>query len=106
MPITFVYLLIPLALGLSVYAGWNYDNRVYANIVLGGMASAVLWFFLAANVITGNIFLCSANTRCVLSDLPLFWVFVLLGVVMTVYTLVMAVEAIRERNIKDIGGEE
>ena len=105
-PATMIYLLIPLAMGLSMFAVWSYDNRVYANIVLGGFSSSVLWFFLAANVITGNIFLCSANRKCILTDISLFWLFVLFGVVMTIYSLALTVEAIMERKRVDIGGEK
>ena len=108
-PVEMVYILTTLATGLSIYAVWHLDNRIYANIVLGGFTSSVLWFFLAANVVTENVFYSVSNTSgmrgTVLADMPLFWVFVLFGVAMSIYTLVLSIEAVMERNIKDIGGE-
>jgi PKD repeat protein len=104
LPVGALYVLIPLAAILSIYAVSMYDNRIYANIVLGGFTSSVLWFFLAANIITGNVFYSANNKFCTLSDIPLFWVFMLLGVVMSVYTLALALEAVTERRV-NIGEE-
>ena len=109
-PIELIYVLVPLAMALSIYAVWNLDNRVYANIVMGGFASSVLWFFLAANVITENVYYSVSNTTgingTVMMDVPTFWVFVLFGIVMMVYTIVLSIEAIMERNVEDIGDVE
>ena len=109
-PIELIYVLVPLAMALSIYAVWNLDNRVYANIVMGGFASSVLWFFLAANIITENVYYSVSNTTgitgTVMIDVPTFWVFILFGVVMMIYTIVLAIEAIMERDVKDIGDVE
>ena len=105
-PVELVYVLTPVAIGVSIFAVWNLDNRIYANIVLGGFIASVLWFFLAANVITGNVVYDSSDMDTVMIDLPLFWIFVLFGVALTIYTLVLSIEAILERNIADVGGDE
>lgn len=104
-PVEMVYILITLAAGLSIYAVWHLDNRIYANIVLGGFTSSVLWFFLAANIITGNVFADVLDGTSTVIDIPLFWLFVMFGLAMTVYSLALAVEAIMEGNVKDIGAE-
>ena len=39
-------------------------------------------------------------------DVPMFWVLVLFGVAMSIYTLALSIEAIREHNVADLGGEE
>jgi len=104
-PIELLYILTPIAMVLSVYAVWNLDNRIYANIVMGGFTSSVLWFFLAANVVTENVFYTYTDESDILVDIPLFWVFILLGIVMTIYTLALALEAITERKLDVIGDE-
>ena len=105
-PVELVYILAPLALALSVYAVWNLDNRIYANIVMGGFTSSILWFYLGANIITGNVFYTYTDESDILTDTPLFWIFILLGVVMGVYTLALTVEAVTEHQLGDTGGEE
>lgn len=104
-PVELMYVLTPIAVALSAYAVWNLDNRVYANIVLGGFASSVLWFYLAANIITGNIFYDASDLTATLIDVPMFWLFILFGVAMTIYTLALGVEAIVEGNEVEIGAE-
>jgi hypothetical protein len=105
-PVELVYILAPLAMALSVYAVWNLDNRIYANIVMGGFTSSILWFFLAANVVTENIFYTYTDLTDTMVDMPLFWVFMLLGAVMSVYTLALALEAVTEHRLDMLGGEE
>lgn len=105
-PVELIYVLVPIAVVVSIFAVWNLDNRIYANIVLGGFISSVLWFFLAANVITGNVVYDSADMDSVMIDVPLFWIFILFGVASTIYTLVLSLEAISEGNVPDIGEDE
>jgi len=101
-PMTFVYTLIPVAMGVSLYTGWSSQNRVYGNIILGGSVASIIRFFLGANVITGNVFYSSENKFCVVSDTPLFWIFILFGVMMAIYTLVLVVEAVMERDMASV----
>ena len=105
-PVELVYILICLAFALSVYAVWHHDSRVYGNIVFGGFASSILWFYLAANVITGNVFYTYTDTTDAMVDVPFFWLFVLFGVVMCIYTLVLAWEAITESRAAALGADE
>ena len=105
-PVELVYVLVPIAVVVSIFAVWNLDNRIYANIVLGGFISSVLWYFLAANVITGNVMYDSSDMDSVMIDVPLFWIFVLFGVALTIYTLVLLIEAILEGNVDSIGEDE
>ena len=100
-PIELFCILASLAVGLSLYGVWNLSNRIYANIILGGMASSILWFFLAALVITGDVFY-DVDVNEVMIDTPLFWLMTMFGACMLIYTLLMSVEAIRERNVKDV----
>ena len=124
-----------IAVALSLYAVWQLDNRVYANIILGGFISAILWFYLAGSIITGNvntfgaitpnqtfatvapanasyatITLMAYSTPVTLDDVPLFWVYILIGLAMASYTLIMLIEAAVERKrgkgISDLWGEE
>jgi len=104
-PVELVYILVPLAIALSVYAVWDLSNRIYSNIVMGGIMSSILWFYLAANIITENVFYTYTDETDVLIDTPLFWVFMLLGVVMTIYTLALVLEAIMERRLGALEGE-
>lgn len=104
-PVEMFYILTALAVGLSLYAVWHLDNRIYANIVIGGFSSSILWFFLAANVITENIFVDVEVATSQMIDVPLFWLMVLFGVAMTVYTVALSFEAVMEHNVQDIGGE-
>ena len=101
-PVELVYVLTPIAMVVSLYAVWNLDNRIYANIVLGGFIASVLWFFLGANVITGNVIYDPTDMGTVMIDVPLFWIFVLFGVAMTIYTLALSLEAIMERDVPDV----
>ena len=101
LPIEMMYVLLCLAMALSVYAVWQHSNRVYGNIVFGGFSASVLWFYLAANVITGNIFFDYTDQTDTMVDIPFFWVFVLFGVIMTGYTLVLSFEAVKERHITE-----
>lgn len=103
-PVEMMYVLLCLAMALSVYAVWQHSNRVYGNIIFGGFASSILWFFLAGNVITGNIFYDFTDQTDTLVDVPFFWIFVLFGVIMTGYTLVLGYEAVTER--EQPGGDE
>ena len=95
-PVELLYILICLAMALSVYAVWQYESRIYGNIVFGGFISSTLWFYLAANIITGNVFYTYSDMTDTLVDVPFFWIFVLFGVVMSIYTLLLAWEAITE----------
>ena len=101
-PVTAMFTLIPVALGMSIYTGWSSRNRVYGNIILGGVLSSILWFFLAGNIITGNVFYSPENKYCVVSDLPLFWIFVLFGVVMSIFSLILIIEVLMERHMAPI----
>ena len=105
-PVELVYVLVPIAVVVSIFAVWNLDNRIYANIVLGGFISSILWYFLAANIITGNVMYDSSDMESVMIDVPLFWIFVLFGVALTIYTLVLLIEAIMEGNVDHIGEDE
>ena len=104
-PVELLYILTPLALALSIYAVWNLNNRIYANIVIGGFSSSVIWFFLAGNIVTGNVFYTFTDETDTFVDMSIFWVFILVGVVMTLYTLALSVEAIMEKRMEVIGGE-
>lgn len=105
-PVELMYVLICLAFALSVYAVWHHDSRVYGNIVFGGFASSILWYFLAANIITGNVFYTYTDMTDTLVDVPFFWLFILFGVVMTIYTLALSWEAINETKAGSMGADE
>ena len=105
-PVELVYVLVPIAVIVSLFAVWNLDNRIYANIVLGGFISSILWFFLAVNIITGNVVYDASDMESVMIDLPLFWIFVLFGIALTVYTLILSIEAITEGHVSEIGEDE
>ena len=105
-PIEFLYVLAPLAVALTIYAVKFYDNRVYANIIMGGFSSSILWFYLAGNIITGNIFYNFTDETDTFIDVSFFWVFVLMGIIITLYSLALAIEAIFEKRMDEvIGGE-
>lgn len=104
-PVEFLYVLIPLAMALSVYAVWHYDSRVYANITIGGITASILWFYCAANIITGNVFYEFSDETDTFIDVSFFWVFILMGVVMVIYTLALSLEAIVEKRMDIVGGE-
>ena len=103
-PVELVYVVGAVALGLSIFAVWNLDNRVYANIILGGFVSSLLWFYLAGNVIVGNVFYTYEEQATVLKDLPLFWILIMFGAAMMIYSVILSVEAITE-TVPDITGD-